>query len=93
MWDALIKRVPSDVDVTYFDVTGKFDKQVSRDHNIKNEQLITAPVDSMIRAHFVGTPTTILIARNGKVRHVWQGVLDEEQLGDIVAMSRADTTN
>jgi hypothetical protein len=93
MWDYLIKNEPADIDVTYFDVTGKFDKQLSKDHNIKNEQLITAPLDSAIQAHIVGTPTTVLIGRAGKVRHVWQGVLNKGQLEEIVAMSRTDTTN
>jgi thiol-disulfide isomerase/thioredoxin len=93
MWDALIKEVPSDVDVTYFDVTGKFDKSLSKAHNIKEDQLITAPVDSAMRAHIVGTPTTILIAGNGQVKHVWEGVLDQKQLEEIVDMSRLDRAN
>lgn len=88
MWDTLIKDVGPKVDVTYFDVTGKFDKRVSAAHHIRNDQLITAPIDSAIKARIIGTPTTILIARNGDVKHVWQGVLDADQVGEIVAMSR-----
>lgn len=91
MWDALVQRVGSDVDVTYFDVTGKFDKTLSVKHNISDDQLITAPPDSALQAHFVGTPTTVLIGRDGRVRHVWAGVLDESKLGQIVAMTQADS--
>lgn len=92
MWEALIKNVGPDVDATYFDVTGKFDKKVSSEYHIRTERLITAPLDSAIMARIIGTPTTILIARNGKVRHVWQGVLDTDELGEIAAMSKADDT-
>ena len=93
MWDTLLKNVPSNIDVTYFDVTGKFDKRVSRDHGIKEEQIVTAPLDSALRAHIIGTPTTILIARDGNVRHVWEGVLDEGQVKEIVAVSKTDAVN
>lgn len=92
MWETLIKDLGPDVDTTYFDVTGKFDKKVSSEHHISDEQLITASLDSAIMARIIGTPTTILIARNGKVKHVWQGVLNADQLGEIVAMSKADVT-
>ncbi|GAB2800731.1 hypothetical protein GCM10027021_25260 [Dyella kyungheensis] len=92
MWDALIKDLGPGVDTTYFDVTGKFDQKVSSEHHIPSEQLVTASLDSAIMARIIGTPTTILIGRNGKVRHVWQGVLDGDALAQIVAMSKADVT-
>jgi thiol-disulfide isomerase/thioredoxin len=87
MWDALVKKRPGNVDVTYFDVTGKFDKNLSAEHGIKNEQLITASLDSAIQARIVGTPTTVLIASDGTVKHVWQGPLDQKKVDDIIAMS------
>ncbi|WP_426270602.1 hypothetical protein ACN9MB_01990 [Dyella kyungheensis] len=92
MWDALIEDLGPGVDTTYFDVTGKFDQKVSSEHHIPSEQLVTASLDSTIMARIIGTPTTILIGRNGKVRHVWQGVLDGDALAQIVAMSKADVT-
>lgn len=90
MWEALINGVGAGVDATYFDVTGKFDKKVSSEYHIPSDRLITSSIDSAITARIIGTPTTILIARNGSVRHVWQGVLDTEQVGEIVSMSKAD---
>lgn len=87
MWDALVKKRPANVDVTYFDVTGKFDKNVSAEHGIKDEQLITASLDSAIQARIVGTPTTVLIASDGTVKHVWMGPLDEKKIEDILAMT------
>jgi hypothetical protein len=88
MWDTLIKDVGSNVDVTYFDVTGKFDKHVSAAHHIRDDQLITASIDSAIKARIIGTPTTILVASDGKVKHVWPGVLDAGEVGEIVALSK-----
>lgn len=88
MWDALIQALPSGVTVTYFDVTGKFDGRMSAAHGIRDEQLITAPLESAIQARIVGTPTTVLIARDGTVGKVWQGVLGRGDVDDILAMSR-----
>jgi hypothetical protein len=87
MWDALVKNRPRNVDVTYFDVTGKFDGKLSAEHGIRNDQLVTASLDSAIRARIVGTPTTVLIARDGTVKRVWQGPLDQKKVDDIIAMS------
>jgi thiol-disulfide isomerase/thioredoxin len=87
MWDALVRKRPSNVDVTYFDVTGKFDGTVSTQHGIENDQLITAPLDAAIEARIVGTPTTVLIASDGTVKRVWQGPLDEKKVDDIISMA------
>jgi len=86
-WDALVKRLAPEVDVTYFDVTGKFDRKVSADHNIRDDQLISAPLDSAIRARIMGTPTTLLIGSDGTVKRIWQGVLSETEVGDVLAMA------
>lgn len=91
MWDTLTKRLPHGMDVTYYDVTGKFDKRLAEAHHIKQDQMVTAPIDSTMRAHFVGTPTTILVGDSGKVKGVWQGVLNKEDVGKILAMSDADS--
>lgn len=93
MWETLIKNVGVGVDTTYFDVTGKFDKKVSSEYHIPSDRLITSSLDSAIMARIIGTPTTILIARDGTVKHVWQGVLDSDAVAQIVAMSKADATD
>lgn len=88
MWEKLVSGLATEVDVTYFDVTGKFDKQVSKAHDIRDDQLITSSLDSALKARITGTPTTVLIADSGAVKHVWQGVLDQKEVDDILAMSR-----
>jgi thiol-disulfide isomerase/thioredoxin len=85
MWQALLGKLPSNVDVTYFDVTGKFDPQFSSTHGIAEDQLITADVDSALKARITGTPTTVLLANNGAVKYVWAGVLDDQKIADILA--------
>jgi len=61
------------------------------DHSVAIDQVV--PIDSN-GSRFTGTPTLVLVDRNGTVTHAWRGKLNEERerelfqlLGDSVAVS------